>query len=158
MAQYNQVGGFDTGNNAYVLGTTSRRELLFFSGDNISIPPLRGRANFDIVAGGTIGLCGNVLNPTTETLLVEKVILYVETPSSAASALSLGVSAAAATSSASIADATLASDTGGYIMLNSSNVFPLAWATATYITAYQALGSTTLVGSFSVFYTCGVTT
>jgi len=150
-----------SGSNFFIEGTTSNRDIVVCDGDNITMPPIMGRANFDIVAAGSIGVCGGITNPTTTTLWIEKVTLYVATPSSGASALSLGVAAAAATAASSasnIADATLATDTGGYITLDSSLLLPEVWSTGTFVTAYQPTASTTLVGSFSIFYVSAVTT
>ena len=144
MATYDQAASWSSQSLA-LKGTTSGRELLVFKDDNVSVPPLMGRATFDLVAAGTIGVCGGVINPTTETLWVERAVFNVTTAASAANALSLGI-VATYTSGSNIANATVGSDTGGLLTLRSSDAFPVAWATGSYAVAYQAFASTTLVG------------
>ena len=157
MATYDQAASWSSQSLA-LKGTTSGRELLVFKDDNVSLPPLMGRATFDLVAAGTIGVCGGVINPTTETLWVEKSVFNVDTPSSAANALSLSIVATYTSGTGNIANATVGSDTGGLVTLRSSALLPVAWATGSYAVAYQALASTTLVGDISMFYVSAVTT
>jgi len=175
MAQYNQVGGFSTGNDAYVLGTTSRRENLFFEGDNLSIPPLRGRINFTLLSeestGAALGYVANsIANPTTDTLWVEKVIVNTITAAASSALLSLGIATAASSSASNITAAGVGigvaggAATGQFCELNTSGVFPVAWDSTSVLTAYVSCssdGCSTGLGmdvDISVFYVRAVTT
>ena len=163
MTVWKQTAGWSSG-SLYFEGSTSGRELFYFDGDNVSIPPLRGRINMDIVAAGATdggGVVNSVANPTTETLWVESAIISIETASSSSSFLSLGIATAASSSASNIADATVECTTAGLVLLNSSGTFPIAWNATSYLTAYVASSSDGVMGLdgvVSVFYVSAVTT
>ena len=165
-AVWKQVAGWSSG-SLYFEGSTSGREILFFNGDNICAPPLRGRKNMDITYVGSTGgggVVASVANPTTETLLIESCIIAIETASSSSSFLSLQVATADSSSGGGtniLADATVECTTAGYVQLNSSGTFPIAWNATSYLTAYvtsSSDGSAGLDGVVSVFYVTAVTT
>ena len=163
MTVWKQTAGWSSG-SLYFEGSTSGRELFFFDGDNVSVPPLRGRINMDIVASGATaggGVVNSVANPTTETLWVESAIISIETASSSSSVLSLGIATAANSSASNIADATVECTTAGLVLLNSSGTFPIAWNATSYLTAYVASSSDGVMGLdgvVSVFYVSSHTT
>ncbi len=166
MTVWKQTAGWSSG-SLYFEGSTSGRELFYFDGDNVSVPPLRGRINMDIVASGATaggGVVNSVANPTTETLWVESAIIYIETASSSSSFLSLQIATADSSSGGGsniLADATVECTTAGLVLLNSSGTFPIAWNATSYLTAYVASSSDGVMGLdgvVSVFYVSAVTT
>lgn len=163
MTVWEQTAGWSSG-SLYFEGSTSGRELLFFDGDNLSAPPLRGRINMDLTYLGSSdggGVINSVANPTTETLWVTDCIIYVETASSSSSFLSLGIATADSSSASNIANATVECTTAGLVQLNSSGTFPISWNATSYLTAYvtsSSDGSVGLDGVVSVFYVSSHTT
>lgn len=155
MATWNQTAGWSSG-SLYFDGTTSGRNQFFFQGDNMSIPPLRGRVNLDLVASTSAsGMCGSIANPTTEELFVESVIVNVDTASSSCCGLSLGIATADSSSASNIANQTVDCTTAGLTGLNSSGTFPVSWNSSSFFTMYYAStagGVASLVGDVSVFY------
>src|SRR5574343_618561 len=158
---WKQTAGFSSG-SLFIDGATSDRERLFFDGDNVSAPPLRGRIDMDLgTCSSQKTVIASVGNPTTEELWVEKVIVNIDTASSSSCALSMGIATADSSSASNCAEATVACSTAGLLGLNSSGTFPVAWNATSYFTITAVTSSgipLAVVGDVSVFYVSAVTT
>jgi len=151
----------------FIEGTTSNRQIVVCSGDNLSMPPLRGRINATIVTS-TSAACLNLTNPTTETLWVEKVTANFTAAGSSVCTLSLGiVTVAGASTCTDISNAAIAASTLGGVVpfgitVESSNIMPVAWGAAEFLTGWMIANTTgaarTVVGNVSAFYVSAVTT